>query len=437
MGLKVCMFVSNDCRNDSRVLREAATLVGSGLDVTICATPGTDLPLIDTAAGASILRVPSLSWRQRLGRGTGPGSKSDHARRRGPVARVLRPIRQLASAMLQLQAMVAFHRACVDALQGSRIDICHAHDLDTLPVANAIARRHGAKLVYDSHELFVDRAMDEPQNQLLRRLCLQLERHLARRCDAVITVNGSLARELSHRLGIDPPTVVMNVPSLSDQPAPTSRRVLRDAIGADDAAAILIYTGAIIPRRGLEQVIAALRELPACRLVLLGYGDRSYKDRLRHLADAARLGSRVSFLGPVPPEDVLRHVAGADLAVAPIQNVNLSYYLCLPNKLFEAIAAGVPVIASDFHELRRVVLGFDVGLTFDPADPSDIARAARTILDDPQRRAQMRQNTTRAVARYNWARQGAKLTAVYERLAAGGPAGDRMATRDARRGRRL
>src|SRR5262249_32945382 len=145
--------------------------------------------------------------------------------------------------------------------------------------------------------------------------------------------------------------------------------------------------------RGLENLIAAMALLPECSLVLMGYGQAQYKESLKACASAARVADRVHYFGPVPSEEVAAHLSHADVGLAPIQNACLSYYYCSPNKVFEYIAGGIPVAASDFPELRRVVEGYGIGRTFDPEDPSQIARAIREILADPAEYARLKGNT--------------------------------------------
>ena len=192
---------------------------------------------------------------------------------------------------------------------------------------------------------------------------------------------------------------------------------LRCALSIPTDKKLLIYVGGITFNRGLEELIISLDSLPDCYLVCMGYGTEPFKQRLLDLASDTGVKDRFFFFGPVPTNEVVCFAAGADLGVAPIANACMSYYYCSPNKLFEYMNAGLPVIASNFPELEKVVLGHEIGLTFDPADPDDIARAARKILDNPALAARMRQNALNASGHYNWGNEARKLIGIYERLA--------------------
>jgi glycosyltransferase involved in cell wall biosynthesis len=179
---------------------------------------------------------------------------------------------------------------------------------------------------------------------------------------------------------------------------------------------LLIYVGGITFNRGLEELILSLDELPDCYLVCMGYGNEQFKQHLLDLALKTGVEDRFSFFGPVPTDEVIHFAAGADLGVAPIANACVSYYYCSPNKLFEYMNAGLPVIASNFPELEKVVLGHGIGLTFDPSSPPAIARAARQILDDPGLANEMRRNALSASGKYNWENEALKLVGIYNGL---------------------
>lgn len=309
-----------------------------------------------------------------------------------------------------------FYQRARPTVDANRSDIYHAHDLNTLPVAWWYARRHRARLVYDSHELYTERNSKVPLTPVAKFSWRTMERTLIRKSHGVITVNSSIARVLAERYRVGLPTVVMNTPPRTVQPSPNGHNLLRSALPVKPDQKLLIYSGAITFNRGLEKVIESLIYLPDCFLVMMGYGVEKYKDELRKVVERHQLQDRFCFYGPVAPDLVTMYAAGADLGVAPIQNVCLSYYLCSPNKLFEYVIAGIPVIASDFPELKDVVDRFKIGVTFDPEDPKDIARAADEILRNPQRAADMRRNTAAAADAFNWENESAKLLELYRTL---------------------
>jgi glycosyltransferase involved in cell wall biosynthesis len=235
----------------------------------------------------------------------------------------------------------------------------------------------------------------------------------------VITVNETIAKELSSRYLVPTPWVVMNAPSMKSPAYITSTgngKSLRAAIGIGSDLHLILYSGSITFNRGLEKVIESLVYLPDCYLVLMGYGTERYKISLQALAREIGVESRFSFFGPVPSEEVTTYASCADLGIAPIKNACLSYYYCSPNKLFEYILAGVPVIASNFPEMGKVIHKYEIGYTFDPEDSRGIARVIRRVFDNPQHYQKMKQNTITASHAYNWEKESKKLLEIYQTL---------------------
>jgi len=302
-------------------------------------------------------------------------------------------------------------------LKNDRADIYHAHDLNTLPVAYFAHRASpGSKLVYDSHELYMERNMMKKRGRINKLLLTKIESLLIKKAHAVITVNESIALELSARYRINKPAVIMNAPHRISHEITSSDTNLREILNIPAANKLLLYLGGITFNRGLEELIQSLVYLRDSYLVVMGYGPEQYKEELQGLAEKTGVGARFIFYGPVQHEDVVKYAASADLGVAPIKNSCLSYYLSLPNKLFEYVVAGIPVIGSDFPEIKRVIETYNIGLTFDPDDPKDIARAANQIFKDPKKYNLMRENARRAAKILNWENEAKKLTQLYEGL---------------------
>jgi glycosyltransferase involved in cell wall biosynthesis len=215
--------------------------------------------------------------------------------------------------------------------------------------------------------------------------------------------------------------VVHNTPARWTVPA-VRPDLLRQAAGLPPRTPIALYHGAFSPHRGLEELADALLVpgLEAVHAVYLGYG--RLEGALRQRATEPRYGGRLHVLDAVPPDVLPEWVASADVGVMPIQASTLNHRLSSPNKLFESIATGLPVVVSDFEEMRRIVLddpAGPLGAVCDPVDPVSIAGAIRSILDlDPQARESLRARCLRAAhERWNWETESARLVGLYDSLA--------------------
>jgi glycosyltransferase involved in cell wall biosynthesis len=205
----------------------------------------------------------------------------------------------------------------------------------------------------------------------------------------------------------------MNCSYRFSPPEPPPRRI-HAALELEPATRVVLYQGGFSRDRGIEQLIEAIDAVPGAVLVLLGYG--YLEDELRDRAAAS--AGRVRILPAVPPTELLDWVASADVVAMPIQPTTLNHRLTTPNKLFEAMAAGVPVVASDLPGMAPTVRETGCGLVCDPTDPEAVAAAIRAILDaSPEDRAAYRARALGAAhVTYNWESQVSLLLDEYGRL---------------------
>jgi glycogen(starch) synthase len=298
-------------------------------------------------------------------------------------------------------------------------DVWHANDLETLPVALLLRRRYGGRVIYDSHEIYMEMPGPRRMGRLRRWLLGRSEGLMARSADAVVTINDPIADELLQRYAVDRPLVVRSYPPLWS-PAPGFTSPLRDAVralGVSDDRRLVMYHGAFQAGRGIEQLLEAALPIDEVAVVLLGEGplDSSIGET------AARSGwrGRLAVLPAVPPEELLDWLAGSDFSACLIQPVSLTYLLSSPNKLFQAIAARVPILATRFGPIGEAVEHYRVGVTCDPSDVVQVADGLRKLLAmSAPEIADLRESARRAhEGELNWEHEAAGLEALYIRLA--------------------
>jgi glycosyltransferase involved in cell wall biosynthesis len=376
---RVCMLVLNDLTHDTRVLKSARTLDQAGYDVTVWALGHPDLADSETRDGFKVKR-----WSPRFANRAWHPPGLAYAERAFAVAR---------------------------RLWREQSDIYHAHDTNALLPCYLAARRNGSHLVYGAHELFVTKKGQDWRASLRKGASRLTERLLIRRADAVITVNQPISQELNRIYGVNP-VVVMNCQEYQ----PTARsEVLRQELGIPAEYRVAIYAGSWTGERGLEQLVASAQYLDRVVIVLMG-SDR-LQGSLQRLARDLQVEDRVRFRKPVPPQDIHRYVASADVGVMPTQATTLSYYYGSGNKLFHYITAGIPALVSNHPEKRRIVETYGVGTVFDETDPKDIARRINAVVNDRATYKQMHENALRAARdELNWAHQAKNLLKVYQSL---------------------
>ena len=497
MVLKVCMFVHNNFKHDSRVLKEAKTLAEVGYDVRVIAVLDETTEPYEERDGFRIIRVPKNPLHYRLLRVMKPlkcnipskliarmkqpfreideeitdkgiagyvreairtcpiifftlgwirllvyymyrCARGVFPRRIRRSAKVIykytkealywvicRPARQLRSFFYNRLKwfLMFFHKplsffdyyyCTLQLVKKEPADIYHAHDLNTLPAACLAKRKTGGKLVYDSHELYVEINRSKKQSRFAKFLLSKTEFLLIKSADHVITVSDSIGEELKRRYPIKRLTVILNAPSCRTVRHGLS---LRDELKIPEFNKIIIYVGNITINRGLEELIQSIVYLNHCVVVIMGRASNfAYSQKLKQLARDVAVENKVYYFGPVPFEDVTKYAASADVGVAPIKNACLSYYYCLPNKLFEYIAGGLPTVVSNFPELKRVIKEYNLGRTFNPDDPKDIAEAINYVLSDKDKYEEMKRNALQAAKVFNWENESKKLLEIYKKL---------------------
>lgn len=409
VGYDITMFVYNDVRRDARVLKEAHSLVARGHDVTIIGRGAIDLPAEEEARGFTILRTAPPT-----GRG-GPGSESPWRPHRGGGA--LDRARWILEYGSDFRAWSAdaLRRAAARRSGTGRPTAWHGHDLTGLVPAASARRRWGGRLIYDSHELYLEAGSAARLPSFVRRAIGRLEGARARSADRVITVNDTIALELARRYRLRTPAVVMNCPPAADYVSP-ERSPLRSALGVGSRP-IVLHHGGIAEGRGIRQAVRALEWLPD-DVALVVLGDGELVPDLRAMREEPRHRNRLFLLPAVSVEELPAWVAGADIGLVTFEAVDLNNYYASPNKLFEYLVQGIPAVVSDFPELRRVVAGNDVGITCDPAAPESVAAAIRLLLEESADDRKRRRERCRAaaVSTYSWERQEVVLLSVYDQL---------------------
>ena len=378
----VAMLVRNPYTHDTRVQKEARSLVAAGYRVTVVADGAAGLRSQEDRDGTTVIRV-------------------ERAARRLPGLRYLLHDWRLLRVLLRLQP-----------------HIIHAHDSNALlPVALA-ARWRRVPFVYDAHDLWLGRPRRQRSrlyfalNQAVYRL---IERLLVPAAAAAITVSPPIARHLERVYGLPRVDLVPNYPDVEELPTRRDLRTLTDAGPLHPDRPIALYLGGLMAGRGLENLVDAAASFRDAQLVLLGSG--ALAEDLARRAGALGVAERVHLLSPVPSDHVVDYAADAQIGVSPIVPSCLNYRYSLPNKLFQYMAAGIPVVASDFPQVREVVEGAACGALVDTGRPDAIAEAVNAILSDPAAARAMGERGQRAVRdRFNWSVAERTLLDVYARV---------------------
>jgi glycosyltransferase involved in cell wall biosynthesis len=285
-----------------------------------------------------------------------------------------------------------------------------------IPIALALGERDRKPVVYDARDIYLEARNLARSRGVTRWFAARAERGWAARAKRVVTVNDAYADVMADRLRVRRPLVVMNC-SYRYTPVEPRERRFHDRFGLDAAAKVVLYHGGLFPDRGIEQLLDGVPDLPAdVHLVLMGYG--VLEPEFRRRAGEPGLAGRVWLMNAVAPAELLDWVACADVAAMPIQASTLNHQLTTPNKLFEAMAAGVPAVVSDLAGMSAIVRETGCGVLVDPTSPAAIGAAIRSITELPEADWQAWRARCVAAAQgtYNWERQVGSLLEEYGRI---------------------
>lgn len=383
---RLLVLTAAELTRDPRARRASLEARRRGLDVVgLCVGEGEAIAL----DGVEVIRVAG----GRVSNALRSAGLSGTPRRR-PLVRELRGLFRL------LRLFATTSRLARRGKTLGRFDVVHANDLDTLPAGWLVARRGGSRLVYDSHEIYADQEPDPPR--LFRRVALTIERALARRADAVITVSEPIAVELQRTLGLTRPVIAwLNCPERSDvEPEPPRSGPLR-----------AVYQGAMGPGRSLGDLLEAAAHAEGVELTLrvVGVDAKSLDAEI-----AARgLDDRVRLEPPVPPDRLVEALQGYDVGLVINRPVTRNDELVFPNKLFEYLMAGLAVVVPRLPGLA-LVEAEAIGVTFEPARPDLLGRAlAELALDRPALEAMRRRARALALDRLNAESQRQQLATAW------------------------
>jgi glycosyltransferase involved in cell wall biosynthesis len=374
--IKVCMFVRNNCQRDVRVLREAKTLVQNNFYVKIIAIRERfEVKPKETREGIRIKRILNSK------RGT------------------------------QVIRFIKYIKYWIEAFKEAMSEKSHfyyAHDLDTLLPAFLASKMKKKKLIYDSHELYTETG----RGKLAKFFWTTLESTLIKSCDKVITVNDSIARELSKRYSISLPEVIRNLPMVEKDWQPRKFNFFRENFYIPEEKAIVLFYGGFGKDRGLENLILAAEKFNKSILVFMGRGE--LEKSLREMVRKKNLEQKVLFVPPVSQKELIYWVASADIGVIPYLGTKLNNFLCLPNKMFELIVAGVPIVANDLPELRKIIEKDGVGVLCNASSPDSIARVVNDLLSQPKEYQKIKKNIQLCWRKYKWAEEKNKYLDILK-----------------------
>lgn len=339
--MRIAVLVSNDLSFDQRVKKTCRVLEAAGHEVLLV---GRELP-------------ESVPYE-----GPGTATRLKLKNKRG------------------VRFYAELQRALIKWLKGVDVDAIWANDLDTLLPAVVVGKKKGIRVVYDSHEFFTEAAglTDAP---LKRWVWLMIEKYTVPKVGSMITVNSSIAENYRSRYGVHV-DVLRNMPELNDIPEVEHRKPF-EQYGVPTNKPILLLQGAFMDRdRGTKEAVDSMEFIDDATLVLVGAGIEweESKERL----DDPRWKGRLFCIPKLPYEELKKLTASADIGLSLDKASHINYQLSLPNKLFDFLHVGLPIVASPMVEVVKILNQYKVGVVVEKVEPNHIASAVKKMLEKPK-----------------------------------------------------
>lgn len=402
MSSQTVLMLTTDRQIDRRTLQQADALEKAGWIVTILA-----MPEVSTKDDPRVVRV--RMEKQSLGlKYFSLWSFYRKISRRIPMnGRLMQILKRLLWTYV-VNPEAFYCHLFANELNNYTPRVVMAIDLPMLPVAAMHALRCNAKLIYDSHELYSEQEFSRRD----KRQWQSIEGKFIHQCDAVITVNPSIALELERRYSLSLVHVLYN--TVNSDVVPQRNKLFHQVFGLPMERKIMLFQGGLSKGRHLEILVLAMKYIKNQYIDLVILGDGQLKNALKRQVHSLGIKHRVYFHSAVPQEQLLEYTQSADAGVIPYQATCLNNYYCTPNKMFEFIAAGIPILGSNLPEINRIVLRHQLGLTGGMDSANELAQWIDELFSSEEQLKTWSKNSITAQQQFSWRNEEKKLLHIFK-----------------------
>ncbi len=293
-------------------------------------------------------------------------------------------------------------------LSKSNSSIYIAEDIFTLPLTTFFAKKRKSKLYYNSREFYAFLAVLR-NRPVVQSIISNLEKFFIKKTDKVLVTGDGDSEFLEKFYNIKNTIVIRNLPIKQKA---FDKKNFHKMLNIPVKDTILLYQGVILEGRGFKPLLKAMQKVDNCSLVVLGTG--VFQSKYEKFAVELGIENRVHFLGNIEQNELINYTSAADIGIALIENISKSYYYALPNKLFEYIMAGLPVLISNLPQMKKVVLDYEVGEIVNLENLDEVANKLKMLIEDKNKLDFYKQKTILASDELNWQSEYQKIRHIFE-----------------------
>lgn len=407
---KILSIVKNGFINDTRVDKTCRSLLALGYDIKLIAEKASvELPIIEKA-DFIIYRVPvfsALYSRRESKTIVAYGKKKKNIN-----SKVLSLIQRNELRKSIVSELNSFLFNIQTILLGIKLkpEVIISNDLDTLLAGYLISRILNAKLIYDSHEIWLGGNSFQSASKLKQKIWSMIEPILIRKADQVIVTTDLRAEHLKNKYNLNKVWVIRNCPEFQ---VTMKSNLLRDEFDIPKECKIILYQGLLDIRRGIINMVDLISEIENTALVFIGKGVD--KKKLYDYIEFRKMKHKIFIKDEVPHSTLLRYTASADVGLQLLKNTGINHYSTISNKIFEYIMAGIAILASDFPEIKKIVKGNNIGEVVNPNNLEEIKRKLLYILDE-ERMHKIQTNLSKIQNNYIWENEEIELKKMISNL---------------------
>ncbi|WP_333851152.1 glycosyltransferase [Epilithonimonas sp.] len=271
-----------------------------------------------------------------------------------------------------------------------------ANDLETIMPNYLLSKKLGIPIIFDSHEIFTE--MPSLQGRWIKNVWKKIESTFVPKIKKMIAASDSYANWFAKEYKINKPVVVNNLP-----------RKIEFKGTAENSTKVILYQGWLNYSRGIDKAILAMQSIENAELWIAGGGPM--ENEFKQIAIQANVLDKVQFLGKLSPDDLRKLTPKADVGISIEENNGLSYYYSLPNKISDYIQSRVPVVVSDFPEMKNIVNTFGVGEIIENHSPEHLAEKLKIVLE--KGKAAYLHNLNVAADELCWENEEGKILRIF------------------------